>query len=140
MLVEHTYARRLVFLSRSISDNLDNADSVRELESLGSTVELVKVSVVHKEDVARAIQLVPNLKSILQASIVLCSETFSRTAYEDWNATFLKASGIWNLHEVACQAGVKLDFFILLSAMSGTTSLAGHPDYASADTFPDSFV
>lgn len=119
MLVEHTYARRLVFLSRSISDNLDNADSVRELESLGSTVEL---------------------KSILQASIVLCSETFSRTAYEDWNATFLKASGIWNLHEVACQAGVKLDFFILLSAMSGTTSLAGHPDYASADTFPDSFV
>ncbi|KAL7916704.1 polyketide synthase [Trichoderma velutinum] len=139
-LVEHN-ARRLVFLSRSAGDGPEDADFVRELESLGCAVELVKGSVVNKDDVARAIQLAPNLKGILQASMVLRDETFSRLSYEDWNtATLPKVRGTWNLHEITSQAGIALDFFILLSSMSGTTGLAGQSNYASANTFLDSFV
>ncbi|UKZ74592.1 hypothetical protein TrVFT333_002262 [Trichoderma virens FT-333] len=85
--------------------------------------------------------LAPNLKGILQASMVLRDETFSRMAYEDWNtATLPKVRGTWNLHEDTSQADINLDFFILLSSMSGTTGLAGQANYAIANTFLDSFV
>lgn len=134
-------ARKLVFLSRSAGDGPEDANFVGELESLGCAVQLVKGSVSNKDDVVRAIQLAPNLRGILQASMVLRDETFSRMSYEDWNtATIPKVRGTWNLHEVTAQAGIKLDFFILLSSMSGTTGLAGQSNYASANTFLDSFV
>ncbi|KAK4064141.1 uncharacterized protein Triagg1_9120 [Trichoderma aggressivum f. europaeum] len=89
-------ARWPVPLPRSAGDSLEDADFVHELESLGYAAEFVKVSVVNKEDVARAMQLVPNLKP------------------------FSEVKGTWNIHEATCQSGIKLDFFILLSAIRHT--------------------
>ncbi|KAF3065727.1 Compactin diketide synthase mokB [Trichoderma lentiforme] len=131
IMVETSYA----------DDGSEDVDFVRKLESLSCAVELVRVSEINKEDVARAIQLATNLKGILQTSMVLCDEVFSSMACEDWStATLPMVRGTWNLHNITCQVSIKYDFLILLSPMSGATGLAGQSNYASASTSLSSFV
>ncbi|KAL6819973.1 KR domain-containing protein [Trichoderma camerunense] len=125
-------SRTCLHHNTSAGDGPDDVYFVRELDSLGCAVYIVMVSVVNTEDVARAIELVTNLKSILQTSMVLCDETFFRIAYEDCNmATFPKVGCIWNLHEAARETSIKPDIF---SSMWSTTGLAGQSNYASANT------
>ncbi|KAF5665038.1 polyketide synthase [Fusarium denticulatum] len=134
-------AQRLIFMSRSAGSGPEDADAVRELESMGCHVELVRGSVVSEVDVCRAIAQAPNLKGIIQASMVLRDENFIRMGLDDWNqAVAPKVTGTWNLHHATIQAGADLDFFVLFSSMSGVTGQAGQANYAGANTFLDAFV
>ncbi|KAF3030739.1 hypothetical protein E8E15_010851 [Penicillium rubens] len=61
--------------------------------------------------------------------------------YDEWRtAVAAKVQGTWNLHHATLAAGIKRDFFILFSSMSGVTRQAGQANYAGANTFLDSFV
>jgi NAD(P)-dependent dehydrogenase (short-subunit alcohol dehydrogenase family)/aryl carrier-like protein len=134
-------ARHLVFLSRSAGSGPEDPHTVQELQSMGCKVTIIKGSVVSKEAVSRAVSHAPNLKGIIQASMVLRDENFVRMSFEDWSqAVAPKVQGTWNLHHVTNEAGVDLDFFVLFSSMSGVTGQAGQANYAGANTFLDSFV
>ncbi|KZZ87545.1 polyketide synthase [Moelleriella libera RCEF 2490] len=134
-------ARSLLFLSRSAGSGVEDGEIIRELESMGSKVQLIKGSVVSEEDVVAAVHQATNLKGIIQASMVLRDENFTRMNLEQWNqAVNPKVQGTWNLHNATINAGVKLDFFVLFSSMSGITGQAGQANYAGANTFLDSFV
>ncbi|KAF4976126.1 hypothetical protein FZEAL_7145 [Fusarium zealandicum] len=134
-------ARRLVFMSRSAGSGPEDGDTVGELESMGCHVDLVRGSVVSKDDVCRAIAQAPNLKGIIQASMVLRDDNFIRMSLDHWNqAVAPKVTGTWNLHDATVEAGVNLDFFVLFSSMSGVTGQAGQANYAGANTFLDTFV
>ncbi|KAF3480301.1 polyketide synthase [Arthroderma uncinatum] len=139
-LVERN-ARRVVFLSRSAGNGPEDPDTIKELESMGCEIRLVKGSVLQEEDVARALEQAPNLKGIVQCSMVLRDENFSRMSIDEWRtAVAPKVQGTWNLHHATLAAGIQLDFFILFSSMSGVTGQAGQSNYAGANTFLDSFV
>ncbi|KAG9192485.1 hypothetical protein G6011_11219 [Alternaria panax] len=134
-------ARHLVFLSRSAGSRPEDHDTVEELQSMGCKVSMVKGSVVNKEDVCRAISQAPNLKGIIQASMVLRDENFVRMRLDDWRqAVAPKVQGTWNLHHATNEAEIELDFFVLFSSMSGVTGQAGQANYAGANTFLDCFV
>ncbi|KAK4184985.1 hypothetical protein QBC35DRAFT_32555 [Podospora australis] len=134
-------ARRLVFMSRSAGSGPEDGDTVRELESMGCEVRLIKGSVVSSKDVQWAVEECPNLKGIIQASMVLRDENLIRMSIDDWNtAVAPKVQGTWNLHHAVANAGHTLDFFVLFSSMSGVTGQAGQANYAGANTFLDSFV
>ncbi|KAG5978870.1 Type I Iterative PKS [Claviceps digitariae] len=134
-------ARSLLFLSRSAGSGAEDADIVRELESMDCNVQLIKGSVVNEEDVLGAVQRASNLKGIIQASMVLRDENFTRMSLEQWNqAVAPKVRGTWNLHNVTVESGIKLDFFVLFSSMTGVTGQPGLANYAGANTFLDSFV
>ncbi|KAI6367506.1 hypothetical protein MCOR25_004871 [Pyricularia grisea] len=92
-------ARHLTFLSRSAGSGEDDADFVRELESMGCTVQLVMVDVTKSEHVARAVHAVPTpLKGIVQMSMVLWDQMFDGMPIEDWKTvTQPKVQGTWNL-------------------------------------------
>lgn len=137
-LVEHN-ARHLVYLSRNAGS--DDQDFVQELESMGCRVQLVRGSVTNKDDVSLAIQQAPNLKGIMQCSMVLRDQAFSRMSLSEWNlATAPKVQGTWHLHNAILAAGIQLDFFVLFSSISGLIGRAGQANYAGANTFLDSFV
>ena len=139
-LVEHN-ARHLVFLSRRAGTGPEDRDIVRELESMGCEVRLVQGSVVREDDVTRAIEQAPNLKGIIQLSMVLRDENITRMSLDDWStAVAPKVQGTWNLHNATVAAGIVLDFFVLFSSMSGVTGQAGQANYAGANTFLDAFV
>lgn len=112
-LVDHG-ARRLVYLSRSAGTGPGDPDFVRELESMGCEVLLVRGSAASADDVSRAVQQAPNLRGVMQCSMVLSDQAFARMSLEEWNtAVAPKVQGTWNLHNATVSAGAKLDFFVL---------------------------
>lgn len=66
-------------------------------------------------------------------------QMLSKMTYEDWVAALTpKVQGTWNLHFEL--QSVPLDFFVLLSSVTGTMGFASQANYAAANTFLDSFV
>jgi NAD(P)-dependent dehydrogenase (short-subunit alcohol dehydrogenase family) len=135
-------ARNLTFLSRSAGNGIRDQDFVREMESMGCTIQLVKGSVTNPLDVARAIDgAVAPLKGIMQMSMILRDDAFTRMAINDWNSvTEPKVRGTWNLHNATLSRATDLDFFVLFSSLSGIVGQAGQANYAAANTFLDAFV
>ncbi|KAH8889179.1 hypothetical protein GQ53DRAFT_870139 [Thozetella sp. PMI_491] len=139
----HHGARHLIYLSRSASiNNADYLDFVEELASMGCRTDLVPGSVTNKDDVANAVsKAAGSLKGILQMSMVLSDENFSRMTIEQWRETVNpKVQGTWNLHHVSVSAAADLDFFLLFSSLSGIVGQPGQVNYAGANTFLDAFV
>ena len=140
-MAEHG-ATYLTYLSRNAGLSFEDKVFLSELNSMDCDVQLVRGSVTSPEDVVRAIKGVKRpLKGILQMSMVLRDENFSKMTFDQWNAATLpKVQGIWNLHNATVSAGLDLDFFVLFSSLSGIIGQPGQANYASANTFLDAFV
>lgn len=60
---------------------------------------------------------------------------------KEYHATIKsKVSGTWNLHHVAQEQKLPLDFFTILSSISGVVGQKGQANYAAANVFLDSFA
>ncbi|RYP90773.1 hypothetical protein DL770_003106 [Monosporascus sp. CRB-9-2] len=139
-LVEHG-ARRLVCLSRNPGSRPEEVDLIKEFESMGCEVRLVKGNLINKDDVIRAVQQAPNLKGIVHSPMLLQDEAFRNMTVEQWiKASDPKVKGAWYLHEATVDAGIELDFFVFLSSMSGLNGQPGQANYAGANTFLDAFA
>lgn len=117
-------ARRLVCLSRNPGSKPEDVDTIKELESMGCEVILVKGSLINKNDILNAVHQAPNLKGVLHAPMLLADESFR-------NMT---------LYEAIVDTGIDLDFFVFLSSMSGPNGEPGQANYAGANTFLDAFA
>ncbi|KAI4284877.1 MAG: hypothetical protein L6R38_001086 [Xanthoria sp. 2 TBL-2021] len=134
-------ARRIVCLSRSPGSKAEDVDTITELESMGCEVILVKGNLINKNDIVNAVQQAPNLKGVLHAPMLLADESFRNMTLEQWNKVLdPKVKGAWYLHEAILDAGIDLDFFVLLSSMSGLNGQPGQSNYAGANTFLDAFA
>lgn len=132
-------ARRLVCLSRNPGSRREDADKIRELESMGCEVVLVKGNLASKSDIVKAVQQAPNLKGVLHCPMLLQDESFRNMSVDQWNtASDPKVKGAWYLHEATQDE--KLDFFVFLSSMSGLNGQPGQANYAGANTFLDAFA
>ncbi|KAH6974491.1 hypothetical protein BKA56DRAFT_734049 [Ilyonectria sp. MPI-CAGE-AT-0026] len=134
-------ARRIVCLSRNPGSRPEDANTIGEFQSMGCEVVLVKGDMVNRDDIFRAVQQAPNLKGILHSPMLLQDEAFRNMRLEQWiKATGPKVKGAWYLHEATVEAGIKLDFFVFLSSMSGITGQPGQANYSGANTFLDAFA
>ncbi|KAL8721902.1 MAG: hypothetical protein Q9225_001498 [Loekoesia sp. 1 TL-2023] len=134
-------ARRLVCLSRKPRSKPEDADTIKELESMGCEVIFVKGDLANKNDIVNAVQQAPNLKGVLHAPMLLADESFRNMTLEQWNrVSSPKVKGAWYLHEAIVDKGIDLDFFVLLSSMSGLNGQPGQANYAGANTFLDAFA
>lgn len=140
-LLAENGARRIVCLSRSPGSRPEEQDTIKELESIGSEVVLVKGDMVNREDIFNAVRQAPNLKGIIHAPMLLQDEAFINMTVDQWiKATDPKVKGAWYLHEATLETGIELDFFVFLSSMSGLTGQPGQANYSGANTFLDSFA
>lgn len=134
-------ARRLICLSRNPGSKVEDPDTIKELESMGSEVILVKGDLANKNDIFNAVQQAPNLKGVLHAPMLLADESFRNMTLEQWNkVSDPKVKGAWYLHEAIAATGIDLDFFVFLSSMSGLNGQPGQANYAGANTFLDAFA
>jgi acyl transferase domain-containing protein/NADPH:quinone reductase-like Zn-dependent oxidoreductase/SAM-dependent methyltransferase len=134
-------ARHLIYLSRSAGTNDKHLELQQELGSLGCKVDLVQGNINNLNDVTAAVTRAEGrLKGVLQMSMVLADQSFSRMTMNEWNtAVDPKIRGTWNLHNATMSANADLDFFILFSSLSGVIGQPGQVNYAGANTFLDAF-
>ncbi|KAM3476998.1 hypothetical protein MY8738_006692 [Beauveria namnaoensis] len=132
-------ARSLCFLSPSAASD-KHATFIQELQSQGCRITAIAGDVSKMDDVERAIAESPTLiGGVLQLSMVLKDRPLLEMSYQDWQAVQEpKVKGTWNLHN-ALLTNTKLDFFILMGSVAGLVGQPGQGNYASANSFLDSF-
>lgn len=62
------------------------------------------------------------------------------TITEYHSAIQCKVQGTWNLHNTALEHGSPIDFFTMLSSISGVVGQKGQTNYAAANVFLDNFA
>ena len=80
----------------------------------------------------------PPIKGCFQSAMVLRDAVFETMTYDDFKAsTAPKIRGSWNLHTL-CPQG--MDFFVLLSSVTGIFGSPGQSNYCAGNTFMDALA
>ncbi|KAE8146743.1 ketoacyl-synt-domain-containing protein [Aspergillus avenaceus] len=135
-------AKSLAVMSRSGCQDDRSLDVIANCRSLGCAVEEIRGDVTSPADVRRVFTSVsPTVKGLIQGSMVLRDKPFETMTVDDFRATLAsKVTGTWNLHNLAVHLGLNLDFFTMISSMSGVVGQRGQANYAAANAFLDSFA
>jgi aryl carrier-like protein len=135
-------AKNIVVISRSGYDDAKSQKVISDCKALGCHVGLMKGSVTEIDDVRRAYTTAskPVIGIIHGAAMLRDRPLFSMTLEEFHDPILPKVKGTWNLHNVAQELGLKLDFFILLSSLSGLLGQPGQANYTTGNVFQDSFA
>ncbi|KAE8379162.1 hypothetical protein BDV26DRAFT_175817 [Aspergillus bertholletiae] len=138
-MVEHG-ARHLIYLSRTAGLLEKHTEFIRQLEAQGCHVTMIPGDVTNISDVQRALDGTSvSVRGLIQMSMVLNDKSFTNMTFDEWTATVdPKVTGTWNLHNASRKQ--PLDFFVVLSSITGLCGNQGQANYAAANTFLDSFV
>jgi len=135
-------ARSLIFLSPTSDRNHPrHKEYVSELEAMGATIQCIQDSVEEITAVERAIDgATAPVKGILNLSLALADNAFQRMTIDEWNVAVIpKVKGTWNILNIVKLRQLQLDFFLLISSLSGIVGQTGQANYSSANTFVDAF-
>ncbi|RAK95751.1 type I polyketide synthase [Aspergillus ibericus CBS 121593] len=132
-------ARNLILLSRSGPASPHARSLVEELQGRGARVVTPACDITNKELLHTVLgvcgQLMPPIKGCVQATMVVSAHNFETLTYESWKSTTTpKAQGSWNLHELLPRG---MDFFVLMSSVSGIFGAISDSGYAAGNTFKD---
>ncbi|KAL6817692.1 reducing type I polyketide synthase [Trichoderma camerunense] len=135
-------AKKICVFSRSQHTDDTTNKVIRDLKSLGCEAEMMHVDITKMEDVRSAFQrMTLPVAGIIQGAMVLNDRPFSTMTLDEYHATLAaKVQGTWNLHNIALEQEFPLDFFTLLSSISGVVGSGGQANYAAANTFLDAFA
>ncbi|WYZ45768.1 hypothetical protein EsH8_VIII_001084 [Colletotrichum jinshuiense] len=135
-------AKHLAVISRSGHTDEKSRSIVKQIRALGSNIDLLTADVTSKGDVQRAFnQTTFPIGGIIQGAMVLRDRPFDSMTLEEYHqAVGCKIQGTWNLHEAAEKLNLELDFFTMLSSISGVIGQRGQANYAAANVFLDSFA
>ncbi|OTB04503.1 hypothetical protein M426DRAFT_261766 [Hypoxylon sp. CI-4A] len=136
-------AKHLIVLSRSGHDDPKSQKAEEDLRGCGCRVTFVQGDITRIDDVRRACRANNDLpvRGIIQGAMVLRDRIFSSMTLEEFRGALdCKVQGTWNLHNVAVEEQLDLDFFTLLSSISGVHGQKGQANYAAANAFLDAFA
>ncbi|KAL1642561.1 Type I Iterative PKS [Diplodia intermedia] len=135
-------AKHLVILARSGYADAASQAAIAHIESEGCQVQLMVGDVSKLEDVRRVFaEATPKIAGVIQGAMVLRDKIFTSMTIDEYHqAVDCKVKGTWNLHNVALEAGQELDFFSMLSSISGVVGQRGQANYAAANAFLDAFA
>ncbi|GKZ24500.1 type I Iterative Polyketide synthase (PKS) [Aspergillus brasiliensis] len=132
-------ARNLILLSRSGPASPHARSLVEELHARGARAITPACDITNRELLKTVLevcsQLMPPIKGCVQASMVVRAHNFESLPYESWKETTTpKVQGSWYLHELLPRG---MDFFILMSSVSGIMGVVSDSGYAAGNTFED---
>ncbi|KAK9415512.1 putative Polyketide synthase [Seiridium unicorne] len=135
-------ARHLAIMSRSIHDDPGSQKIKEDIQAQGCRVSFVRGDVTQLEDVRDVFRTTtPPICGVIQGAMVLRDRTFDSMTLEEFHeAMNCKVQGTWNIHNVSLEQSSSLDFFTLLSSVSGVCGNKGQANYAAANTFLDAFA
>lgn len=132
-------AGNLIFISRSAGKTEEDQAFFKELGLMGCSSQCFPCDITDYEAVKSAISKASlPIYGAMQMSMVLSDVEALGMTLKQWDAATLpKIKGTWNLHNLLPK---ELDFLVLFSSISGTYGYYGQSNYASANTFLDSFA
>ncbi|KUJ17704.1 polyketide synthase [Mollisia scopiformis] len=135
-------ARYFTFMGRSGADKPAAKNLVLELENAGANVQVVRGDVQDFGTVLKAIKNLPRkLGGVVQAPMALGNALFTAMDNKKWRAPLEgKIDGTWNLHTAISGLDSELDFFLMLSSLSGSLGAATESNYCAGNSFLDAFA
>lgn len=135
-------AENITVISRSGYEDARSQKTIYDCNSLGCHIDLIKGDITRIEDVRRAFQNSSKpVVGVIQGAMVLRDRMFTTMTPQEFREPILpKVSGTWNLHKVALEQNRPLDFFIMLSSISGLVGQLGQSNYAAGNVFLDTFA
>ncbi|KAH2272374.1 hypothetical protein KXW39_007037 [Aspergillus fumigatus] len=150
-LVDHG-AQNRILLSRSAGDldlaqnqNAEGALFVRELRAAGCRVKPVSCDIALASSLAKARRAcedegLPPVRGVIQGAMLLRDAIFEQMTLADWKSGLApKLNGSWNLHTAFSTRG-GLDFFVMLSSVSGVIGIASQTNYAAGGSYEDALA
>ncbi|KAL6715297.1 hypothetical protein ACLMJK_007562 [Lecanora helva] len=140
-MIEHG-AKNLIFANRSGLARQDAKDAIQALQHQGANVTVYPCDVCDSAQldnlIAQSSKSMPPIRGVIQSAMVLRDMLFETMTLEDYNAVMRpKVHGTWNLHR---QLPKDMDFFLMLSSVSGIIGNATQAAYAAGSTFMDAFA
>lgn len=135
-------ARNVVIIGRSGYDDPRSQSILKDLTAEGCHADLVRGDASNVDDIRRAFQTASKpVGGVIQGAMVLRDKPFETMTHEEYHgAITAKVAGTWNLHNIALEMGRTLDFFTMLSSISGLIGQPAQANYAAANVFLDSFA
>ncbi|KAJ6028403.1 Acyl transferase/acyl hydrolase/lysophospholipase [Penicillium herquei] len=135
-------AKHIVAMSRSGIIDERSQRVVKCCAALGCAVEGAAVDVSNANAVLDVLKNVsPPVGGIIQGAMLLRDKPYEIMTVNEYHETISsKVQGTWNLHNATLQLKLPLEFFTLLSSISGVVGQKGQANYAAANAFLDSFA
>ncbi|KKK25964.1 hypothetical protein AOCH_000982 [Aspergillus ochraceoroseus] len=135
-------AKNIIFINRSGLTRAASRDTVEELEGRGVRVFVRALDIADNQQVDATMtelaETAPQIRGVIQAAMVLKDKHIENMTLEDYHSVLQpKYTGTWNLHHYLPH---DLDWFIMLSSISGIIGNATQAAYAAGSTFMDSFA
>ncbi|PKY01155.1 polyketide synthase [Aspergillus campestris IBT 28561] len=137
-----TGARTLVFLNRSGLSQESSKAAARALKEKGIRVIVRACDVSDSDQVSKIMRdlkdTAPPIRGLIHAAMVVKDSHIEKMTLDDYLTVLRpKTIGTWNLHRYLPQ---DLDFFLMLSSISGIIGNATQAAYAAGSTFMDAFA
>lgn len=141
LLAEHGAGHVVTLSRRSLEE-----DALRELEGqvqkLGGKLHVVRCDITDEDSVKRVEKYcasLPPVRGIIHGGMVLRDRPFANMALDDWKATLgPKVTGTMNLDNTFSSS--HLDFFIVLTSISGVAGRLAQSNYSAANNFQDAYM
>jgi NADPH:quinone reductase-like Zn-dependent oxidoreductase len=135
-------AKNIVIICRSGYDDARSQKIIYDCQCLGCHVDQVTGDITSLEDVRRAFNTASMpVIGVIQGAMVLRDRMFATMTPEEFRQPIApKVAGTWNLHQASLELSSPLEFFTLLSSVSGLVGQLGQANYAAGNTFLDSFA
>ena len=135
-------AKNITVISRSGYEDDRSQKTIYDCNSLGCHVDLIKGDITRIEDVRRAFQSSSKpIVGVIQGTMILRDRMFTTMTPQEFREPMSpKVSGTWNLHKIAQEQNWPLDFFTMLSSISGLVGQLGQSNYAAGNVFLDAFA
>ncbi|KAJ5758194.1 uncharacterized protein N7511_006888 [Penicillium nucicola] len=135
-------ARHLLLLSRSGGQGEKTRALINRLAERGVKVMAPACDVSDEGALQNALKKcaseMPPIKGCIQAAMVLRDALFENITHQSWHESLSpKVQGSWNLHQHLPRG---MDFFIMLSSISGLAGTTGQANYAAGNTFQDALA
>ncbi|KAL8815028.1 MAG: hypothetical protein Q9223_005803 [Gallowayella weberi] len=136
-------AKNIILASRSGPDQKGVSELVHELQSLDVRVFVDRCDVADPNQVRALIEKCqksrPPIRGVIHGAMALRDALFENISHADWHLNIKpRMQGAWNLHNSL--SNTPLDFFIMLSSVSGIIGNPGQTAYAASNAFLDSFA
>jgi NAD(P)-dependent dehydrogenase (short-subunit alcohol dehydrogenase family) len=135
-------AKNITVVSRSGYEDARSQKTIYDCNALGCHVDLVTGDITRIDDVRRVFQSASKpVVGVIQGAMVLRDRMFTTMTPQEFREPISpKTDGTWALHQVAQEQSQPLDFFTMLSSVSGLVGQLGQSNYAAGNTFLDAFA